>query len=67
MNKTSISLLLCVAIIAGDAVAQDPTTPRVSKNYFPVSVQFTPVPSGKGWRDGFQAYQVPLYKRVLSK
>lgn len=25
--------------------------PRVSKNYFPVSVQFTPVPSGKGWRD----------------
>ena len=51
MNKTSISLLLCAAMMVGDIFAQDPTVPRVSKNYFPVSVQFTPVPSGKGWRD----------------
>ena len=27
------------------------TTPRVKAGSFPVSVQFTPVPSGKGWRD----------------
>ena len=27
------------------------TTPRVKPGSFPVSVQFTPVPSGKGWRD----------------
>lgn len=51
MNKTSISLLLCAAMMVGDIFAQDSTVPRVSKNYFPVSVQFTPVPSGKGWRD----------------
>jgi hypothetical protein len=28
-----------------------PTTPRVKPGSFPVSVQFTPVPSGKGWTD----------------
>lgn len=27
------------------------TTPRVKPGSFPVSVQFTPVPSGKGWKD----------------
>ncbi len=28
-----------------------PSVPRVPASYFPVAVQFTPVPSGKGWRD----------------
>ena len=28
-----------------------PTTPRVHEGAFPVSVQFSPVPSGKGWKD----------------
>lgn len=54
INKAYISLLACVAFCTGNVSAQEslePTTPRVPESYFPVSVQFTPVPSGKGWRD----------------
>lgn len=38
----------------GNPGASEPlpaTVPRVPEAYFPVAVQFTPVPSGRGWRD----------------
>ena len=48
-------LLFAIVMMVGCTVmAQDnlpATTPRVKPGSFPVSVQFTPVPSGKGWRD----------------
>lgn len=50
MNKTSISLLLCAAMMVGDILRKIPLCLGYQK-LFPVSVQFTPVPSGKGWRD----------------
>ena len=39
------------------------TTPRVKTGSFPVSVQFTPVPSGKGWRDE----KPPLTDQVIEE
>lgn len=39
------------------------TTPRVKKGAFPVSVQFTPVPSGKGWKDE----KLPLPDHVIEE
>jgi hypothetical protein len=39
------------------------TTPRVKPGSFPVSVQFTPVPSGKGWKDE----QLPLTDQVMQE
>jgi len=39
------------------------TTPRVKAGSFPVSVQFTPVPSGKGWRDE----KLPLTDQVIEE
>jgi hypothetical protein len=39
------------------------STPRVKAGSFPVSVQFTPVPSGKGWRDE----KPPLTDQVIEE
>ncbi|WP_346700713.1 hypothetical protein [uncultured Alistipes sp.] len=47
--------LIAASLLCGPRIAaQDslpPTTPRVGASYFPVAVQFTPVPSGNGWHD----------------
>jgi hypothetical protein len=50
----SIPALLLMAMGSSVARSQDslpPGTPHVPAGAFPVSVQFTPVPSGKGWKD----------------
>jgi hypothetical protein len=52
--------------IALNAYSQDQipaTTPRVKAVSFPFSVQFTPVPSGKGWRDE----KPPLTDQVIEE
>ena len=51
LYKFSFISLIFIAL-SGYSQEQIPaTTPRVKAGSFPVSVQFTPVPSGKGWRD----------------
>lgn len=56
MKKLSGLTLVFLFLIGLHSISQaqdqlPETTPRVKKGSFPVSVQFTPVPSGKGWRD----------------
>ena len=55
MNKFFLILFListlCGIVQLSAQVPDEHTTPRVPASYFPVSVQFTPVPSGKGWHD----------------
>jgi hypothetical protein len=49
-----LSIGLLVAGLPGFSQTSDAlpaTTPHVKPGSFPVSVQFTPVPSGKGWHD----------------
>lgn len=48
------SIVLLFTGLNSFSMAQDQlpaTTPRVKAGSFPMTVQFTPVPSGKGWRD----------------
>jgi len=57
---------LLLANSYGFAQTQDQlpvTTPRVKPGSFPVSVQFTPVPSGKGWKDEIP----PLTDQVIQE
>lgn len=53
MNKAII--ILSAIFVAGQTVASEPIKPKTPKvdsdNCFPVAVQFTPVPSGRGWND----------------
>ena len=62
-------LFTVVLIFAGSSnfsAGQDrlpATTPTVKKGSFPFAVQFTPVPSGKGWRDEIP----PLTDQVIEE
>jgi hypothetical protein len=61
-----IFLLFCFACSYIPVKAQDSlpaTIPRVKPGSFPISVQFTPVPSGKGWKDE----QLPLSDEVMQE
>lgn len=51
----------CFSVQAQDALP--PGTPGVKPGSFPVSVQFTRVPSGKGWRDE----ELPLTDQVMQE
>ncbi|MES2373349.1 MAG: beta-galactosidase trimerization domain-containing protein [Bacteroidota bacterium] len=68
MKKIASFIHVALLLAGGNIIshAQDslpPTTPRVKPGSFPVSVQFTPVPSGKGWRDE----QLPLTDEVMKE
>jgi len=65
LNKLSSIFLLFIGLHSfSQAQDQLPeTTPRVKLGSFPVSVQFTPVPSGKGWRDE----KPPLTDQVIEE
>lgn len=64
-----INCVISILLIIGNAVfSQIPeelpiTTPRVGEDSFPISVQFTPVPSGKGWKDEIP----PLSDQVIEE
>ncbi len=61
-NFIHVALLLACGNVFSHAQDSIPaTTPRVKTGSFPVSVQFTPVPSGKGWRDE----QLPITDEVM--
>lgn len=61
-----LPVALFLTCVAGPVEAQDSSPagiPRVRPGSFPVSVQFTPVPSGKGWKDEV----LPLADQVLQE
>lgn len=53
MKKKSV--IAAVMLSAASVAASAQSVPEVQERHFPFSVQFSPVPSGKGWRDSNQA------------
>lgn len=66
MKRLSAFIFIGVLFSGVQGFSQDSlpaTTPRVRAGSFPASVQFTPVPSGKGWRDE----TLPLTDEVMEE
>ena len=64
IKEISLFVLACAMFCIEGVFAQnnlDATIPRVPKSHFPISVQFTPVPSGNGWHNE----RPPLSKDVI--